>query len=94
MGIPGSPPGIQDREPTIAGLLKTHGYATGQIGKNHLGDRNAHLPTVHGFDEFYGYLYHLNAMEEPEDPDYPKSPAIQGQVRPAQHRGLRRVRQG
>ena len=74
VGMPGSPSGIQDREPTIAGLLKTHGYAASQIGKNHLGDRNAHLPTVHGFDEFYGYLYHLNAMEEPEDPQFPKDP--------------------
>jgi arylsulfatase len=74
VGMPGSPAGIQDREPTIAGLLKTQGYATSQIGKNHLGERNAQLPTVHGFDEFYGYLYHLNAMEEPEDFDYPKAP--------------------
>ena len=63
--------GLQAEDPTIAELLKTHGYATGQFGKNHLGDRNEFLPTVHGFDEFFGNLYHLNAEEEPEDPDYP-----------------------
>ena len=60
------------RIPTIAELLKPLGYATGQFGKNHFGDRDEHLPTVHGFDEFYGNLYHLNAEEEPEDDDYPK----------------------
>jgi arylsulfatase A-like enzyme len=65
---------LQDKDPTIAELLKPYGYATAQIGKNHLGDRNEYLPTVHGFDEFYGILYHLNAMEEPYDPQYPKSP--------------------
>jgi arylsulfatase A-like enzyme len=58
-------------DPTIAGVLKAHGYATGQFGKNHLGDRDEHLPTNHGFDEFYGNLYHLNAEEEPENEDYP-----------------------
>jgi arylsulfatase len=75
VGLPGAPEGIQDREVTIAQLLKAQGYATGQFGKNHLGDRNEFLPTVHGFDEFYGALYHLNASEEPELPDYPKDPA-------------------
>ena len=60
---------------TIATLLKQEGYATGQFGKNHLGDRNEYLPTVHGFDEFFGNLYHLNAEEEPEQPDYPKNPS-------------------
>jgi len=71
VGVPGSPVGLKAEDPTIAELLKPHGYATGQFGKNHLGDRNEHLPTVHGFDEFFGNLYHLNAEEEPEHPDYP-----------------------
>jgi arylsulfatase len=74
VGMPGAKQGLQDKDPTIAELLKPHGYATAQIGKNHLGDRNEYLPTRHGFDEFYGNLYHLNAEEEPEDPDYPKAP--------------------
>jgi arylsulfatase A-like enzyme len=74
VGLPAAKEGIQDSDPTIAQLLKPLGYATGQIGKNHLGDRNEYLPTVHGFDEFYGILYHLNAMEEPYDPEYPKGP--------------------
>jgi arylsulfatase A-like enzyme len=72
VGMPGAAQGLQHRDVTIAQLLKAQGYATGQFGKNHLGDRNEHLPTVHGFDEFYGALYHLNASEEPELPDYPK----------------------
>ena len=72
VGLPGATVGLQKEDPTIAELLKAHGYATGQFGKNHLGDRNEYLPTVHGFDEFYGNLYHLNAEEEPEQPDYPK----------------------
>src|SRR5271154_1924077 len=76
VGLPGSPLGLQKEDPTIADLLKPLGYATAQIGKNHLGDRNEFLPTVHGFDEFYGNLYHLNAEEEPEDPDYPKLPGF------------------
>lgn len=76
VGMPGSTIGLQDKDPTIARLLKPHGYVTAQIGKNHLGDRNEFLPTVHGFDEFYGTLYHLNAQEEPEDPDYPKDPSF------------------
>jgi arylsulfatase A-like enzyme len=74
VGLPGSPIGLQKEDPTIADLLKPLGYATAQIGKNHLGDRNESLPTVHGFDEFYGNLYHLNAEEEPEDRDYPNMP--------------------
>jgi arylsulfatase A-like enzyme len=73
VGMPAAKQGLQDTDPTIAQLLKPIGYATAQIGKNHLGDRNEYLPTVHGFDEFYGILYHLNAMEEPYEPDYPKS---------------------
>jgi arylsulfatase A-like enzyme len=71
VGLPGARTGLQKEDPTIAELLKSVGYATGQFGRNHLGDRNEFLPTVHGFDEFYGNLYHLNAEEEPELPDYP-----------------------
>jgi arylsulfatase A-like enzyme len=71
VGMPGAALGIQPRDVTIAQLLKAQGYATGQFGKNHLGDRDEHLPTNHGFDEFYGPLYHLNASEEPENRDYP-----------------------
>jgi len=74
VGMPGATVGLQAEDPTIADLLKPLGYATGQFGKNHLGDRNEYLPTVHGFDEFFGNLYHLNAEEEPELPDYPKDP--------------------
>jgi arylsulfatase len=74
VGLPGAELGLQAEDATIAELLKPLGYATGQFGKNHLGDRNAYLPTVHGFDEFYGNLYHLNAEEEPELPDYPQDP--------------------
>ncbi|MEJ2530162.1 MAG: arylsulfatase [Halioglobus sp.] len=76
VGLPGAELGIQDRDITIAEVLKTHGYATGQFGKNHLGDKDEFLPTNHGFDEFFGNLYHLNAEEEPEDVDYPKDPAF------------------
>jgi arylsulfatase A-like enzyme len=76
VGMPGATIGLQREDPTIAELLKPLGYATGQFGKNHLGDRNEYLPTVHGFDEFFGNLYHLNAEEEPELPDYPKDPAF------------------
>ncbi len=71
VGLPGAKEGISEKDPTIAELLKPHGYRTGQFGKNHLGDRDEHLPTNHGFDEFYGNLYHLNAEEEPELLDYP-----------------------
>jgi arylsulfatase A-like enzyme len=74
VGMPGAAQGLQFRDVTIAELLKAQGYATGQFGKNHLGDRNEFLPTVHGFDEFFGALYHLNASEEPELPDFPKAP--------------------
>ncbi len=72
VGLPGSTLGLRKEDPTIAEVLKPLGYATGQFGKNHLGDRNEFLPTAHGFDEFYGNLYHLNAEEEPEHVDYPK----------------------
>ena len=71
VGLPGADLGIRTEDPTIAGLLKAHGYVTGQFGKNHLGDKDEHLPTNHGFDEFFGNLYHLNAEEEPENEDYP-----------------------
>jgi arylsulfatase len=71
VGMPGAPVGLQPEDPTIAELLKPLGYATGQFGKNHFGDLNRFLPTVHGFDEFFGNLYHLNAEQDPEDPDYP-----------------------
>ncbi|MEM1080636.1 MAG: arylsulfatase [Pseudomonadota bacterium] len=73
VGMPGAEEGMQVEDPTIAGLLKDEGYATGQFGKNHLGDKDEHLPTNHGFDEFFGNLYHLNAEEEPENEDYPNN---------------------
>jgi arylsulfatase len=73
VGLPGAKEGLSEKDPTIAGLLKNYGYMTAQYGKNHLGDLDEHLPTNHGFDEFFGNLYHLNAEEEPESPDYPKS---------------------
>jgi arylsulfatase len=82
VGLPGAALGLQKEDPTIAEMLKAQGYATGQFGKNHLGDRNEYLPTVHGFDEFYGNLYHLNAEEEPELPDYPKDPKFRAQFGP------------
>jgi arylsulfatase A-like enzyme len=82
VGLPGATLGLQREDATIAELLKPLGYATGQFGKNHLGDRNEYLPTVHGFDEFYGNLYHLNAEEEPELPDYPKSPDFRAKYGP------------
>jgi len=72
VGLPGAPEGMKKEDPTIATLLKAQGYMTGQFGKNHLGDQDSMLPTAHGFDEFYGNLYHLNAEDEPEHPDYPK----------------------
>src|SRR5262245_20980590 len=82
VGLPGATLGIQSQDPTIAELLKPLGYVCGQFGKNHLGDRNEFLPTVHGFDEFFGNLYHLNAEEEPENPDYPKNPEFKKKFGP------------
>jgi arylsulfatase len=82
VGLPGAPEGMRKEDPTLATLLKARGYATGQFGKNHLGDRNDMLPTVHGFDEFFGNLYHLNAEEEPENVDYPKNPAFKARFGP------------
>ena len=82
VGLPGAKEGMSEKDPTIAGLLKTHGYMTAQFGKNHLGDRDEHLPTNHGFDEFYGNLYHLNAEEEPENVDYPKDPEFKKKFGP------------
>ena len=82
VGLPGAKEGMNVLDPTIAGLLKDQGYVTGQFGKNHLGDRDEHLPTNHGFDEFYGNLYHLNAEEEPENEDYPTDPAFRKQFGP------------
>jgi arylsulfatase len=74
VGLPGADAGLRAEDPSVANFLKAYGYATGQFGKNHLGDKDEFLPTMHGFDEFFGNLYHLNAEEEPEDPDYPKNP--------------------
>ena len=82
VGLPGAKEGMSEKDPSIASLLKNHGYATGQFGKNHLGDRDEHLPTHHGFDEFFGNLYHLNAEEEPENEDYFKDPALQKRFGP------------
>ncbi|GJM09956.1 MAG: arylsulfatase [Lysobacteraceae bacterium] len=82
VGLPGAEEGMKEEDPTIAGLLKAQGYATGQFGKNHLGDRDEMLPTNHGFDEFFGNLYHLNAEEEPENEDYPKDPEFRKKFGP------------
>src|ERR1700724_3194736 len=82
VGLPAATVGLHKEDPTIAALLKPLGYATAQIGKNHLGDRNEYLPTAHGFDEFYGILYHLNAMEEPYEYDYPKAPNFRANFGP------------
>ncbi|MEI2296600.1 arylsulfatase [Ensifer sp. MJa1] len=82
VGLPGADLGLQAEDPTIAEFLKAQGYATGQFGKNHLGDKDEFLPTNHGFDEFFGNLYHLNAEEEPENPDYPKSPEFRKRFGP------------
>lgn len=82
VGLPGAKEGMQAEDPTLAELLKPHGYMTGQFGKNHLGDRDEHLPTAHGFDEFFGSLYHLNAEDEPEHPDYPKNPEFREKFGP------------
>ena len=82
VGLPGAKEGMNELDPTIAGLLKDQGYATGQFGKNHLGDRDEHLPSNHGFDEFFGNLYHLNAEEEPENEDYPTNPEFRKKFGP------------
>ncbi len=82
VGFPGAPMGMSQLDPSIGGIMKGLGYATGQFGKNHVGDRNPSLPTVNGFDEFFGNLYHLNAEEEPELPDYPKDPAYRKKFGP------------
>lgn len=82
VGLPGSPIGLDARDPTLAEILKPLGYRTGQFGKNHLGDRNGHLPTVHGFDEFYGNLYHLNSEEEPELAMWSRDPGFNQRYRP------------
>ena len=82
VGLPGSDIGLSAEDPSIAEFMKNLGYSTGQFGKNHLGDLNKFLPTVHGFDEFFGNLYHLNAEEEPENPDYPKNPAFKQKYGP------------
>jgi len=89
VGVPGAPQGLRAKDPTIAEMLKPLGYATAQFGKNHLGDRNEYLPTVHGFDEFYGNLYHLNAEEEPEDYTYPQDPRFRMMFGP---RGVLRLK--
>jgi arylsulfatase len=89
VGLPGADLGLQPQDPTIAELLKPLGYTTGQFGKNHLGDRDEFLPTAHGFDEFFGNLYHLNAEEEPENPDYPRDTAFRRRFGP---RGVLRCR--
>jgi arylsulfatase len=88
VGLPGAKEGMRPEDPTIAEYLKSKGYMTGQYGKNHLGDRDEHLPTNHGFDEFFGNLYHLNAEEEPENEDYPKDPAVREKFGP---RGVMRA---
>ena len=82
VGLPGADLGLQKEDPSVADFMKQLGYATGQFGKNHLGDRDAMLPTMHGFDEFFGNLYHLNAEEEPENPDYPTSPEFKKKFGP------------
>ena len=82
VGLPGAEVGLPAEDMSVADALKPLGYATGQFGKNHLGDRNEYLPTVHGFDEFFGNLYHLNAEEEPQNPDYPKDPRFRARFGP------------
>jgi arylsulfatase len=91
VGLPGAKEGLMKEDPTIAELLKARGYATAQYGKNHLGDRDEHLPTAHGFDEFFGNLYHLNGEQEPEHPDYPKDPEFRKKYGP---RGVIRATAG
>ena len=82
VGVPGANVGLSAKDPSVADVMKSLGYVTGQFGKNHLGDRNEFLPCVHGFDEFFGNLYHLNAEEEPENPDYPKLPIFRQRFGP------------
>src|SRR5499433_3177414 len=82
VGLPGADIGLRAEDPSVGDVMKSLGYSTGQFGKNHLGDRNEFLPTVHGFDEFFGNLYHLNAEEEPENPDYPKDPRFRARFGP------------
>ena len=82
VGLPGAELGLGPLDPSVADVLKTYGYATGQFGKNHLGDRDEHLPTAHGFDKFFGNLHPLNAEEEPENPDYPKDPEFRKKFGP------------
>src|SRR5215831_9569603 len=82
VGLPGADIGLRAEDPSVAEILKPLGYATGQFGKNHLGDKDEFLPTNHGFDEFFGNLYHLNAEEEPENPDYPKDPEFKKKFGP------------
>lgn len=82
VGLPGADIGLSAEDPTVAEVMKSYGYATGQFGKNHLGDKDEFLPTMHGFDEFFGNLYHLNAEEEPENPDYPKDPKFRERFGP------------
>ena len=82
VGLPGSPIGLDPRDPTLAVVLRAQGYLTAQVGKNHLGDLNRHLPTVHGFESFFGNLYHLNTEEEPEDPDWPRDAGFNARYRP------------
>jgi len=82
VGLPGAKQGLQKEDVTLAQLLKQQGYVTGQFGKNHLGDLDEHLPSNHGFDEFFGNLYHLNAEQEPEHPDYPKDPEFKKKFGP------------
>ena len=89
VGLPGAAQGLQKEDVTLAELLKPLGYATGQFGKNHLGDRDEFLPTAHGFDEFFGNLYHLNSEEEPENEDYPKNPEFRKKFGP---RGVHHTR--
>jgi arylsulfatase A-like enzyme len=91
VGLPGATLGLGPLDPSVGDAMKSFGYATGQFGKNHLGDRNEHLPTAHGFDEFFGNLYHLNAEEEPQNPDYPKDPRFRAKFGP---RGVLKCKAG
>jgi arylsulfatase len=94
VGMPGATQGLSAEDPSVGQFMKNFGYATGQFGRNHLGDRNEHLPTVHGFDEFFGNLYHLNAEEEPYYDNYPKGPGLPQKIRPARRSQMQSLRQG